>query len=103
RGWIYVVPPYFTACSHIQPQQVHKSMTFLYCGVDNEHQFPSRPTYICLIRSARNSKAIVQMRIFASSQLPKLSVKITKSYFPSSTFLNSNYFNFKFTIQNERE
>ncbi len=44
----------------------------LYCDIDNECQIPSYPTYT-KVRSVRSSETIVQMHVFASSQLPKLS------------------------------
>lgn len=47
-------------------------MQLLYCGINNECQIPSYPTYT-KVRSVRSSETIVQMTVFASFQLPKLS------------------------------
>lgn len=44
----------------------------LYCDMNNECQIPSYPTNT-KVRSVRSSETIVQMHVFASSQLPKLS------------------------------
>lgn len=47
-------------------------MLLLYCDIDNECQIPSYPTSTKR-RSVRSSETIVQMYVFASLQLPKLS------------------------------
>lgn len=47
-------------------------MLLLYCDIDNECQISSYPTNT-KVRSVRSSETIVQMNVFASFQLPKLS------------------------------
>src|SRR5699024_7956612 len=86
RTWfcVYVVPPYFTAHSHMQPQQVLGSSHSSYCGMDNEYQISAIPTNE-LIRSASQLRGQCSYSSFCFFSAPDaLCEKITKPSFSQS-------------------
>lgn len=69
-----MLPPYFANGSHHLPQQVRSNESYFYT-VTFITSAKSRRILLIEVCSVRSSETIVQMNVFASLQLPKLSLE----------------------------